>query len=277
LGSSVSLTGNGSVLAIGSWLATIHGLSTAGAIDVYQYNGSAWTPRGRSVTGTQELESVGSNVQLTPDGQFMADIVLINLRIRGRVYQFLGDAWTQRGQDLSTGEAYSSTTDADIALSADGLVVAVGDPSRKPNVFDEGGVNAFEWDGTNWNPRGQELLGGRREALFGEAVSLSADGLVLTVGAPSRFRFFSGEGPGIGQVVAFEWNGFAWVDRGQSLNAKRPGDRFGSSVALSANGLRLAIGAGDDYVHNSDDGCLGLCSGLRVQWNAVGSAWFRCC
>lgn len=50
--------------------------------------------------------------------------------------------------------------------------------------------------------------------------------------------------PGIQTVYTYRWNGSAWVDSGSIFrNISEVGTRFGSSLAISGNGLRLAIGS----------------------------------
>ena len=46
-----------------------------------------------------------------------------------------------------------------------------------------------------------------------------------------------------GQTRVFVWDGSQWTQWGQALDGEAPGDQFGSSVALSANGNNLAVGA----------------------------------
>ena len=84
--------------------------------------------------------------------------------------------------------------------------------------------------------------------LFGAATSLSADGSRLAVGASSADPTTRGgrDGsvyPNGGQAQVFEWNGTAWAPLGAPLVGRNNGDNFGSSVALSGDGSRLAVGA----------------------------------
>lgn len=87
--------------------------------------------------------------------------------------------------------------------------------------------------------------------LFGYSVALSADGRTLAVGAPNEGSIATGvDGdPGnhtthAGAVYVFARSGDAWV-RQAYLKASNTGsgDRFGYSIAISADGRTLAVGA----------------------------------
>ncbi len=87
---------------------------------------------------------------------------------------------------------------------------------------------------------------------FGWAVALSADGAHLAVGAPREDSSATGIGgdeddsgaPDSGAVYVFAWSGTRWAQEAylKASNAARD-DAFGSSLALSADGARLVVGA----------------------------------
>jgi hypothetical protein len=87
---------------------------------------------------------------------------------------------------------------------------------------------------------------------FGYRVALSGDGMVLAVGAPGEASAATGvdgdqasnAAPGAGAVYVFRRHGRSWIQQAY-LKASNAGggDAFGSSVALSADGTTLAVGA----------------------------------
>ncbi|MEM9316624.1 MAG: hypothetical protein AAGA95_18590, partial [Pseudomonadota bacterium] len=110
---------------------------------------------------------------------------------------------------------------------------------------------------------GQDIVGTVQGDNVGYSVSISADGLTVATGtrgdAVARTE--------IGVTRIFDWTGVAWVQRGVDISGE-PGDRSGWSVALSADGNIVAIGApGPELLVNE--------TGLaRVYvWN--GSAWIQ--
>ena len=54
-----------------------------------------------------------------------------------------------------------------------------------------------------------------------------------------------------GHVRVFEYSGTDWVQLGGDVDGEAAGDRSGRSVALSADGTRLAVGA---YVNSGVNG-----------------------
>ena len=91
-----------------------------------------------------------------------------------------------------------------------------------------------------WLQLGQDLNGEASSDFFGVSVDLSADGHALAVGA------FLNDGSGVdsGHVRVYEYKHDAgqWLQLGQDVNGEAAGDRFGFSVALSANGGVVASG-----------------------------------
>ncbi len=88
--------------------------------------------------------------------------------------------------------------------------------------------------------------------LFGSSVALSADGSTLAVGAPDEASAATGIGgnqadnsaPGAGAVYVFTRSGTAWSQQAYVKASNTDADdRFGDSVALSADGSTLAVGA----------------------------------
>ena len=96
----------------------------------------------------------------------------------------------------------------------------------------------------------------------GYSVSLSADGTRLAIGA----RYNDDNGASSGHVRVYEWDGSPWVQVGIDIVGEAAGDFSGFSVSISADGMRLAIGA----LGNDDNGAE---SGhVRVyEWG--GSSW----
>ena len=135
-----------------------------------------------------------------------------------------------------------------IALSSDGRVMAIGAPVA--GTFDQpvaGGVFVYTREGNgSWGLDGSDALFADRPRLnsgFGEAVALSNDGSTLAVGAPNLFSSSGG-------AYVFSRSETAWIleaDLGD-LASPSDGSRFGTSVALSTSGDRLAVGAPRDPV-----------------------------
>eukprot|EP00956_Cyclotella_meneghiniana_P001932 scaffold2092_cov23-Cyclotella_meneghiniana.AAC.1 len=113
----------------------------------------------------------------------------------------------------------------------------------------------------HWDQLGQDIESEAAGGRFGWSVSISADGTTVAIGA-------WGNGSLAGHVRVFKLAvGNNWIQLGQDINGEALGDRFGSSVAISADGTTVAIGA--PYNGGSIDGN----GHVRVFKLAVGNNW----
>jgi hypothetical protein len=109
---------------------------------------------------------------------------------------------------------------------------------------------------------GQDIDGEAEGDVSGGAVSVSADGRTVAIGA----RGNDGNGANSGHVRIYSFNSNAWQQLGQDIDGEAAGDESGHSVSLSADGLTVAIGA---YL-NDDNGNK---SGHVRIYTFNGSAW----
>ena len=242
-GTSVSLSADGNTIAIGSGWATTSLNMKAGLVQVHDWNGSSWVQRGSNIDGEGDPNPVfegdvfGSDVCLTPDGNFLAvggesntpQAGVLQFSGHARVFRWDGQDWVQMGQDLD-GVMSLERFGTSISINRDASIVAVGGPD-----FDQelGIVRIYEWNGTDWSPRGGFLNGIGTGSKFGMSVSLNGDGDILAVGSPSANGF-------AGEAVVFEWNGSNYVVR--SIIPGASSSQAGHSVDLNDNGNILAVG-----------------------------------
>lgn len=145
-----------------------------------------------------------------------------------------GSAWLRLGSDID-GEASGDQSGSSVAMSADGLVVAIGAPQN-----DGSGFRIYAYTGNAWVKRGADIDGEAASDASGYTVPLSGDGLVLAIGA------FSNNGTA-GHVRVWEYISSSWVRRGSDIEGQKAGDLTGRSVSLSADGTILAVGfSGND-------------------------------
>jgi len=271
-GTSVSLSADGTIVAIGAILNDGSGYFDNGHVRVYVWNGTAWVQRGQDIDGEASDDQSGYSVSLSADGTIVAIGAQFNDGNGSgsghvRVWAWNGTAWVQRGQDID-GEAAFDFSGTSVSLSADGTIVAIGAYDNDGNNgFGRGHVRVWAWNGTAWVQRGQDIDG---EAVShydysGTSVSLSADGTIVAIGA------ILNDGSGYfnnGHVRVYVWNGTAWVQRGQDIDGEASEDRSGMSVSLSADGTIVAIGAILNDGNGSNSGH------VRVYaWN--GTAWVQ--
>jgi hypothetical protein len=150
-----------------------------------------------------------------------------------------------------------------VSISSDGTIVAVGAPTNDGvNGVDSGLVRVYEWTGSDWSQRGQDLGGEAAEDRSGRSIYLSTDGSIVAVGA----RRNDGNGMDAGLVRIYEYTGTEWLQRGSDIDGEAAEDQSGWAVSLSGQGTILAVGAW------LNDGNGSFSGQVRVfEWN--GSVW----
>jgi hypothetical protein len=226
IGQSVSLSANGSVLALGGpgW--------GGGVTRVYHYNGSAWA-RWPPLVDKSANDSDGTVLAVggpahNDDGG------------AAWVYRDNGSAWGEMpGTPLygRPGWRFGESVD----LSSDGMMLAVGGPGYCDN--DTGAAWVYRCDGSTWDSVPGTPLRGPAWSKSGASVSLASDGSVLAVGAPDyddEPSFTDKQGA----TLVYRYDGSEWVEVPDMPLADRaaPNSRQGQIVSLALNGTVLAVG-----------------------------------
>lgn len=158
-------------------------------------------------------------------------------------YDWSGSAWVQRGSVLVAGDAADNEYfGCSVALSSDGLVLAVGSRAWfSATNGSVGGVYIYDKSGSSWVQRGSVIEPSylvTSGMSFGWAVALSGDGSRLVVGAPLTNYTYTQQG----RTYYYDWSGSAWTEGWIDIDYPSLYDYFGASVAISSNGLVVAIG-----------------------------------
>jgi len=202
---------------------------------------------------------------------------------RVRVFDLVLEDWAQRGADIR-GEFAADRSGSSVVISNDGLVIGVGEPySEAGNTGqferDFGQVRVFEWKSGEWFQRGEAITGVDKcdFASSSGGLAMDASGSTIVIGA-SEHDYNGLEGRNQGHARVFDWDGTNWVQRGSDMYGEAPGDLFGHTVALSASGNTVAVGALFNDV-DAEDGVFGcvICRGsVRIfDWNASSSEWLQ--
>ena len=219
-GSSLSLSADGRVVAIGSPFE-----NNSGSVRVYHWDGDFWQQRGAGISGERYT---GWSVSLSANGQVVAIGGCSNNNVGCvRVYHWGRDAWEQRGADIF-GENFTGIS---LSLSANGQVVAIGGCSND----NRGYVGVYQWDGDVWQQRGAHISGESASDFTCNSVSLSASGQTVAIGSPGQNNYS-------GNVRFYRWVSDAWKRSMTNIKGEAH-DESGSSLSLSANGQVVAIGA----------------------------------
>ena len=153
----------------------------------------------------------------------------------------------------------SSTTDdwhgTAVTLSKDGSTMAVGVPRAAGGGTNRGQVHIYKRSGNDWNLI-DTINGTQDQAGQGRAISLSADGSIISIGAAG---YDNGNKSNSGHVRTFKYDtsnsSYSEYGSNHEIKGNSAGDAFGVSVDLSADGKVLAVGAsGHDYSNKKDVG-----------------------
>ena len=247
-GWSVSLSSDGSVLAIGAPFNDGNGIG-AGHVRVYEWDGNNWQQRGADIDGEATSDFSGFSVSLSSDGTILAigatDNGIYSGHVRMYEWNIASTSWQQMGADID-GEAAGDGSGYSVSMSSDGTVLAIGAYRNDGiNGTDSGHVRVYEWNTSSWQQKGFDIDGEAANDDSGRSVSLSGNGNVVAIGAPSNYS-------GNGSVRVYEWNGSSWQRKGTDIDGEARWDYFGYSVSLSSDGTIVAIGAPGNNGDNGD-------------------------
>ncbi|MCC6303276.1 MAG: integrin, partial [Gammaproteobacteria bacterium] len=175
----------------------------------------------------------------------------------GAVYIFVrsDETWIQQAYIKASNTDYFDAFGESIALSSDGNTLVVGNSYESSgavgingdqsdnSVFGSGAVYVFSRESGVWSQQAYIKASRSEEYMrFGLSVALSSDGNTLSVGAPDDLSNLTDHSSGTVYIFTRSnevWNQQAFV---KASNAEMA-DWFGGSVALSADGSTLAVGA----------------------------------
>ena len=303
-GKGVALSADGQTLVVGapgeSSAATgvdgdgqkDNSASDAGAVYVYARVGNEWVQQAYlKASKTDARDAFGDSVALSADGQTVVvgargeDSAATGVDGDGQednsasgagavyVYARVGNEWVQqaylKASNTDAGDAFGDS----VVLSGDGQTVVVGargensavtgvdgDGQEDNSASEAGAVYAYTRTGTEWRQQSY-LKASNTDAgdYFGASLALSADGQSLAVGAwgeNSAVLGIDGDQEDTGAVYLYTYMGGVWVEQ-TYLKASNPeaSDVFGISVALSADGQSLVVGApGEDSAASGMNG-----------------------
>ena len=258
--SRTAFSADGNTLAVGAMGKD----SQSGAVYVFTRQGSSWSQKALiKAPDAASGDYFGSALALSADGTTLAvgayleDSLSVGINgsrgsisennsNRGAVYVFTRstDAWTEQAYVKSSGTRSAEYFGKAVALSGNGNTLVVGAIGERTGGMDAGAGYVFTRSAGTWS---QQTVLKPATALpgahFGAAVTINSDGSTLAVGAPDEYN---GSDVG-GSVYVFVRGAGTWSQL-PALKASNTAafDAFGSAVALSGDGSRLAIGAHEE-------------------------------
>jgi Flp pilus assembly pilin Flp len=270
-GSSVSLSSDGSIVAIGAFGNDGNG-TDSGHVRVYQNISGIWTQIGADINGESTNDYCGARVNLSSNGNVLA--VSAN-RNNGngtesghvRIYQNASGVWTQIGSDID-GEAANDNSGLGLSLSSDGSIVAIGALLNDGNGAQSGHVRVYQNISGVWTQIGADIDGEAAVDYSGYSISLSSDGSIVAIGAAGNDE----NGTDSGHVRVYQNVSGIWTQIGADINGEAANDYNGYSVSLSSDGSFVAVGAHYSDGNGIDSGRVRIFQNISGNWIQIGES-----
>ena len=247
-GRAVSISGDGSILAIGAPYNDGNGIDS-GLARMYTYNTNTntWDQLGSDIQGAFNSvgmaitgDRLGYAVSLSSDGSTVAISSPFYQLDDGRVHVYSYNTntsdWELVGSEiLCLGGSWFGFS---VSLSSDGGTLAIGLPRGFVNGATE--IYTYNTNTDTWEQKGSRIVGETTNDDSGTSVSLSLDGSVVAVGAP----FNSGGGPSSGHVRVHAYNNNTgdWEQLGNDIDGESFTYDAGVGLGLSGDGSIVAVG-----------------------------------
>jgi hypothetical protein len=271
LGRAIALSADGNTLAV---LETYG----RGRVRIFTRDGWSWTQQAMvSAPGTTG-QNFGNSLSISGDGNTLVAGDPAGFSLSGRAYVFerQGTVWSASAVLAASNSYAQGGFGHSVAIAADASTLVVGAPGEdgvgtgvngsqtlSGNLAsNSGAVYVFGRSGSTWVQQAYLKPGTTAQpSLFGNAVSLSANGNVLAVGANADANAGTGINPAYshltlpssGAVYLFERVHAAWTQQAYLKAFTTDAyDEFGFSVSLSGNGSTLAVGAPEEDSAGTD-------------------------
>lgn len=267
-GSSVSISSDGTTLAIGSPFNDGNG-ANSGSVRVYKNVSGTWTQIGTDINGEASSDQSGCSVSLSSNGSVLAIGALYNggngmNSGSVRVYENISGTWTKIGADID-GEAAANYSGKSVSLSSDGSVLAIGADGYSKRGYASGTVYVYKNISGTWTQIGADIYGVPTYPSMANNVSLSSDGGIVAIGLPGESGVVSGSIKGVARV--YKNISGNWTQVGVDIEGEANGDNSGWSISLSSDGTILAIGS----IFNGGHGSVRVYKNISDTWTQIGS------
>ena len=187
LGTTVSLSDNGNVIAVGTSFDLGNGI-LSGHVRIYKNQGGFWVQTGQDISSQIDGDQYGREISLSGDGKILAvssmmmnseqeDIGLVSIYKEEEE-----ENWVQIGDTIS-GEMPGDQFGRGLSLSSDGTIIAIGARFNNDNGLAAGNARIFQNEDNVWKQIGNDIDGQMSGDQAGISVSLSSDGTIIAVGS----------------------------------------------------------------------------------------------
>jgi len=236
------LSADGTTMIVSSISESNGGITTAGAVRVYDYNTASgqWVQRGQTIFGQSAAEQLGTSIDISADGNRIVVLSRYGTAPRGKAVVYDWNSGTGQWQvvgNVINNLIPSNNEYSDVALSDNGQRLVV---SRLESGIVNVLVEVYELSGGVWTQKGATISGSYSDYFthtsFGKAMDISADGSRIFLGG---YRLNSNGLTDNGQVQIYNWNGSSWVAT-PFINGQSNNENLGWNVSASEDGNTFA-------------------------------------
>ncbi|HPJ36720.1 MAG TPA: FG-GAP repeat protein [Spirochaetota bacterium] len=250
---TVSISNDGNKIAVGSWHHPMG--ENKGAVYLYERDKASWPGSYEKKFMEDELvnnDIYGIGVKISGDGNTIAIGASYQESQYGAVYIY---KWN--GSDWNLITKFSGTSNyllgRHIGMSYNGSRIIASERAWSYGNTDQGAAHIYNWNGTTYTET--KILSasdGAADDKFGYCVSMSSNGNIIAVSAPSIST-------AIGAAYVYRFDGTDWIEE-YKLTASdgTAGDFYGNMISISGDGSVVAVGAPLDDVVNTDQGSVYL-------------------
>jgi hypothetical protein len=180
------------------------------------------------------------------------------------LFPLLSIAQTQIGIDIN-GEATDDNFGRRVSISSNGNTIAIGAYLNDGNGIDSGQARVYQNTAGTWTQIGSDIDGTLANDQSGESVCISGDASTLAIGSVNHNSYS-------GQVRVYKNTLGNWTQIGTDINGEASGDNFGSSISLSTDGNKIAIGANLNDANGSNSGNVRVFQYITGVWTQIGTS-----
>src|SRR5690606_15800156 len=260
-GYQLSLSSDGSIVAIGSFATNMYG-----KVRIFENVNNVWTQIGLDIVGENYNSHFGESVNLSSDGNVVvigADSTIENGNsATGHVlvYENINNNWIQKGQTLiGDGEYYRFGTNT--SISSDGSIIAIAAPHGNVTNSELGYIRVYEYLNNSWIQLGTTFNASNFNAFIGTGLSLSSNGNIIAFSE----TVIDGTDSYFNQIKVFENINSNWALKGQVINESS------STLSLSSDGSILGLGNPSSDVNGYNSGQSKIYKFINDTWTQVGN------
>ena len=205
---------------------------------------------GSECTPTCDTGYVISGIRSCSGGTLIDTAVCISSPYEHGRRLLQASSWIQVGGDID-GEAAGDKSGSSVSMSSDGTRMAIGAHVNGGTGTKAGHVRVYSESGGTWTQLGGDIDGEAAEDKtgYGHSVSMSSDGTRIAIGGKENDGTSGSTSDDRGHVRVYEYDAAKtsapakWAQVGGDIDGEAAGDESGSSVSMSSDGTRVAIGA----------------------------------